>query len=75
MNPSEHNVDGVIVALATALERLTTRVTREFDPDSSEGTGIEDPTWAATHAEVVAVARECAAVLDHPAVVDTLVSA
>ncbi len=63
-----------ITALATALERLVVRVTQDLDPDASEGAEIDDPAWAATHAKIVAVARDCAVVLDNPTVVSTLLA-
>lgn len=66
--------EGAVAALAVALERLVARVTQDLDPDVGEGAGIADPAWAATHAEVVAVARECAVALDDPTVVDTLLA-
>jgi hypothetical protein len=65
--------DETVVVLATALERLIAQVTQQLDPDAGESVPIEDSAWAATHAQVVAVARECAGVLDDPRVVDTLV--
>ena len=65
--------DDTVVVLATTLERLIAQVTHHLDPDAEEGVVIEDSAWAAAHAQVVAVARECAVVLDDPRVVDTLV--
>lgn len=65
--------DETVVALATALERLVAQVCQHLDPDAGEGAMIEDSAWAATHAQVVAAAQECAEVLDDPRVVQTLV--
>ena len=65
--------DETVVALAIALERLVAQVRQHLDPDAGEGVMIEDSAWAATHAQVVAVAQECAQVLDDPRVVHTLV--
>lgn len=63
-----------IATLATALEQVVARVTQELDPDVGEGVGIEDPAWARVHSELVAIARECAKVLDDPTVVDALLT-
>ncbi|GAB2815422.1 hypothetical protein GCM10027176_20110 [Actinoallomurus bryophytorum] len=66
--PSAH----VVVSVATALERLAIRVTRDLDVDAQEGVPPEDPYWASTIADVAAYARECLAVLDDPSVVAVL---
>lgn len=66
--------DDALAAVAAALEQLVARVTLHLDPDAGEGAGIEDPSWAAAHAELVAVARECSTVLDNPTVVDALLA-
>ena len=70
---TDSTTEETVVVLATALERLIAQVTQQLDPDAGESVPIEDSAWAATHAQVVAVARECAGVLDDPRVVDTLV--
>ena len=70
---TDRSADTAITALATALERLIAQVTHHLDPDAGEGVGIDDAAWAATHESVVAVARECADVLDDPHVVNVLV--
>jgi hypothetical protein len=56
----------LLEVLATTLERLTARVTRDLDVDAGEGVPPEDPVWAETIACVAAYARECAEVLDEP---------
>lgn len=66
--PSVH----VVATIATALERLAIRVSRDLDVDAQEGVPPEDPYWASTIAEVAAYARECLAVLDDPTIVAAL---
>lgn len=63
-----------ITVLAVALERLIAQVTHHLDPDAGEGVEIEDAAWAATHAEIVAMARKCADVLDDPRVANVLIT-
>lgn len=66
------NDAGAVVSLALALERLVAQVTRYLDADAGEGVPIEDGAWAAAHAHVVSIARECAGALDDPRVVTAL---
>lgn len=61
-----------ITSVAEALERLAARVRRDLDVDASEGVPPADPAWAETIAGVVAYARECAEVLNDPAVFSVL---
>lgn len=61
-----------VTLVATALERLVARITQDLDVDASEGVAPDDPAWAATIAGVAAYARECASVLDEPAVFEVL---
>lgn len=66
--------DDALAVVAAALEQLVTRVTLHLDPDAGEGAGIEDPGWAAAHAELVAVARQCSTLLDNQTVIDALLA-
>lgn len=61
-----------VTLVATALERLVARITQDLDVDASESVAPDDPEWAATIAGVAAYARECASVLDEPAVFEVL---
>lgn len=70
---ADATANDTVVALATTLERLIAQVTHHLDPDVGESVAIDDTAWAATHAQVVAVARECAGILDDPRVVESLV--
>jgi len=66
-NTSSPTADAVTI-LASTLERLVARITRDLDVDAAEGVPPDDPEWAATITGVAAFARECASVLDEPAV-------
>lgn len=61
-----------VTLVATTLERLVARIIQDLDVDASEGVAPDDPEWAATIEGVVAYARECASVLDEPAVFEVL---
>ncbi len=68
------NADAVEL-LASSLERLAARVSRDLDADVVEGVPPEDPIWAETIGGVAAYARECLAILDDPRVAAALVAA
>jgi hypothetical protein len=56
----------LLTALATTLEQLTARVSRDLDVDASESVLPDDPVWADTINRLAEYARECAEVLDEP---------
>jgi hypothetical protein len=56
----------LVAVLATTLERLTARVSRDLDVDASESVLPDDPFWADTISRLAEYARECAEVLDGP---------
>jgi hypothetical protein len=56
----------LVTVLATTLERLTTRVSRDLDVDASESVPPDDPFWADTISRLAEYARKCAEVLDEP---------
>jgi hypothetical protein len=65
----------VVELLASSLERLAARVSRDLDIDVAEGVPPEDPIWAETIGGVAAYARECLAILDDPRVAAILMAA
>jgi hypothetical protein len=60
------------VLLATTLERLTARVSRDLDMDAGEGVLPEDPFWADTISKLAEYAHECAEVLNGPQVTELM---
>jgi hypothetical protein len=56
----------LMTLLATTLERLTSRVSRDLDVDGGESVLPDDPFWADTISRLADYARECAEVLDGP---------
>jgi hypothetical protein len=62
----------VVLTLATALERLGARITRDLDTEANDGAPPEDARWAAAIEGVVRYAEECLRVLDDPFVVDVM---
>jgi hypothetical protein len=56
----------LVTVLATTLERLTTRVSRDLDVDAGESVLPDDPFWADTISRLAEYARKCAEVLDEP---------
>lgn len=56
----------LVTVLATTLEQLTTRVSRDLDVDASESVLPDDPSWAETISRLAEYARKCAEVLDEP---------
>ena len=56
----------LVAVLATTLERLTARVSRDLDVDAGESVLPDDPFWADTISRLAEYARECAEVLDEP---------
>ena len=62
----------LLTALATTLERLTTRVRRDLDVDAGESVPPDDPSWADTISRLAEYARECAVVLDEPRITAVL---
>jgi hypothetical protein len=62
----------VVFKLATALERLGARITRDLDTEASESSPPDDERWGATIDGVVQYAEECLRILDEPMVVDVL---
>ena len=58
----------LVAVLATTLERLTARVSRDLDVDVGESVLPDDPFWADTISRLAEYARECAEVLDEPQV-------
>jgi len=55
-----------LVSLATTLERLTARVSRDLDADAGESVLPDDPFWADTISRLAEYARECAEILNEP---------
>jgi hypothetical protein len=64
----------LVAVLATTLERLTNRVSRDLDVDAGESVLPDDPFWADTISRLAQYARECAEILDEPQVTATLVA-
>lgn len=62
----------LVQLVATSLERLAARVSRDLDADAAEGVLPDDPAWAETITGVAAYARECVAVLDDPRIAAVL---
>ena len=62
----------LVAVLATTLERLTARVSRDLDVDAGESVLPDDPFWADTISRLAEYARECAEVLDEPRVTAVL---
>lgn len=56
----------LVAVLATTLERLTARVSRDLDVDAGESVLPNDPSWADTISRLAEYARECAGILDEP---------
>jgi hypothetical protein len=71
---SEQSDANVVELLASSLERLAARVSRDLDVDATEGVPPEDPVWAETIGGVAAYARECLAILDDPQVAAALMA-
>lgn len=57
-----------LTTLATALERLGARITRDFNPEAHEGVLPADQGWESTILALVAYSEECLSVLDEPSV-------
>ena len=75
MNPVKDSVPrngGPGAVLATTLERLTARVSRDLDVDAGESVLPDDPFWADTISRLADYARECAEVLDEPRITAVL---
>lgn len=70
-NRSLDSVD-LVAVLATTLERLTVRVSRDLDADAGESVLPDDPFWADTISRLAEYARECAEVLDEPRITAVL---
>jgi len=66
--PTAASTADALAVVATALERLAARISRDLDVDAGEGVPPDDPEWAETIAGVAAYARACASVLDEPEV-------
>ena len=62
----------LVAVLATTLERLTARVSRDLDVDAGESVLPDDPFWADTISRLAEYARECAEVLDEPRITAVL---
>jgi hypothetical protein len=62
----------LVAVLATTLERLTVRVSRDLDVDAGESVLPDDPFWADTISRLAVYARECAEVLDEPRIAAVL---
>ena len=62
----------LIAVLASTLERLTIRVSRDLDVDAGESVLPDDPFWADTISRLAVYARECAEVLDEPQIAAAL---
>jgi hypothetical protein len=62
----------LVTVLATTLERLTARVSRDLDMDAGESVLPDDPFWADTISRLAEYARECAEVLDEPRITAVL---
>jgi hypothetical protein len=58
----------LVAVLATTLERLTARVSRDLDVDAGESVLPDDPFWADTISRLAEYARECAEILDEPGI-------
>lgn len=62
----------LVAILATTLERLAARVSRDLDVDADESVLPDDPFWADTISQLAEYARECAQVLDEPRITAVL---